>query len=419
VANTDATTLGQGPDLLIPGMGEEGEKLVNKQPESQVVQADEKQKYGTSRADRETSYRLADFPVLTGEEEDWRFTPLHRLAGLDLPTGDDNLLTGIAPAVTVSEHDGVSVETVPRTDQRLGSVMIPDDRTSAGAWNSFQEATVITVADNVEIDEPVKIAVEANSTDAAAQHIYVAVGANSKANLVINQTGNAVLSQNMEIAVGEGANVNLTSIQAWDDETVHVGSQQASLGKDSTFKHVVITYGGSLVRLTPITRFAGEGATTNMYGLYFADAGQHFEHRIFIDHSTDNCTSDALYKGALQGQGARTVWVGDVLIRGNTQGTDSFEKNENLLLTEGAQADSIPNLEIETGIIDSGGHASSVGRFDEHQLFYLMARGIPEPLARKLIVRGFLNEIIQKIGIEDVEQTVTDVMEEEIAGLEL
>src|SRR5699024_6821295 len=116
---------------------------------------------------------------------------------------------------------------------------------------------------------------------------------------------------------------------------------------------------------------------------------------------------------------ARTVWVGDVLIRGNTQGTDSFEKNENLLLTEGAQADSIPNLEIETGIIDSGGHASSVGRFDEHQLFYLMARGIPEPLARKLIVRGFLNYIIQRIGIHDVEQPVTDVMHHELARLEL
>src|SRR5699024_2453006 len=161
-----------------------------------------------------------------------------------------------------------------------------------------------------------------------------------KANLVINQTGNAVLSQNVEFAIGEGANVNVTSIQAWDDQTVHVGSQQASLGKDSTFKHVVITYGGSLVRLTPITRFAGEGAPTTMSGLYFADAGQHAERRIVIDDPTNNCTSDVLSKGTLQGQGARTVLVGDVLIRGNTQGTDSFETNENILLTAGAQADS-------------------------------------------------------------------------------
>ena len=418
MANTDATTLDEGPDLLIPGMGEEGEKLVVQQAETQPVE-DEETKFGTSRADRKTSFDLADFPVLTGEEEDWRFTPLHRLANLHLPEGDDNLLTGAAPAVTVTDQDGVSIETVGRDDQRLGSFMVPDDRTSAVAWNSFSEATVVTIADNVNIEEPVRISVEGNSTDPAAQHIHVAIGANSKVNLVVNQTGKAVVSQNMEFAIGEGATANVTSIQAWDDETVHVGSQQASLGKDSTFKHVVITYGGSLVRLTPITRFAGEGATTNMYGLYFADAGQHMEHRIFIDHSTNNCTSDALYKGALQGKGARSVWVGDVLIRGNTSGTNSFEKNENLLLSEGAQADSIPNLEIETGIIDSGGHASSVGRFDEQQLFYLMARGIPEPLARKLIVRGFLNEIIQKIGIEDVEAAVTEVMEEEIADLEL
>lgn len=417
MANTDATILEDGPDLLIPGMGEEGENLVVKQADEQAAEAEE-QKFGTSRADRKTSFDLADFPVLTGEEEDWRFTPLHRLAGLHLPEGDDNLLTGPAPTVNVTEHEGVSLETVARDDKRLGSFMVPDDRTSAAAWASFKEATVVTIADNVELEEPITISVEGNSTEPAAQHIHVAIGANSKVNLVINQTGNAVVNQNMEFAVGQGANANVTSIQAWDDDAVHVGSQQASLGKDSTFKHVVITYGGSLVRLTPITRFAGDGATTNMYGLYFADAGQHLEHRIFIDHSTDNCTSDALYKGALQGQGARTVWVGDVLIRSNTQGTDSFEKNENLLLSEGAQADSIPNLEIETGIIDSGGHASSVGRFDESQLFYLMARGIPEPLARKLIVRGFLNEVIQRIGIEDVEQSVTDVMENEIAGLE-
>jgi len=417
VANTDVTTLDGGPTLLIPGMGEEGEGLVVKQADNQQSDADEV-KYGTSRADRQTSFKLADFPVLTGEEEDWRFTPLHRLAGLQLPDGDDKLLTGAAPTVSVTQHEGVSIETVGREDARLGSFMVPDDRTSAAAWESFTEATVITVAENIEFNEPIKISVEGNSADPAAQHIQVVVGANSHVQLVINQTGHAVVSQNIEFAIGQGANVNVTSIQAWDDKTVHVGSQQASLGKDSTFKHVVITYGGSLVRLTPITRFAGEGATTNMYGLYFADAGQHLEHRIFIDHSTSNCTSDALYKGALQGRGARAVWVGDVLIRGNTTGTDSYEKNENLLLSEGAHADSIPNLEIETGIIDSGGHASSVGRFDEQQLFYLMARGIPEPTARKLIVRGFLNEIIQKIGIEDVEAAVTEVMEEEIAGLE-
>lgn len=130
MANTDATTLDDsGPALLIPGMGEEGEQLVVKQTAGQQSDTEEV-KYGTSRADRETSFDLADFPVLTGEEEDWRFTPLHRLAGLHLPDGDDTLLTGAAPEVNVTEHEGVTIETVGRDDSRLGSFMVPDDRTS-------------------------------------------------------------------------------------------------------------------------------------------------------------------------------------------------------------------------------------------------------------------------------------------------
>src|SRR5699024_7656128 len=143
---------------------EEGEKLGVQQAETQPVE-DEETEFGTSRADRKTSFDLADFPVLTGEEEDWRFTPLHRLANLHLPEGDDNLLTGAAPAVTVTDQDSVSIETVGRDDQRLGSFMVPDHRTSAVAWNSFSEATVVTIADNVNNEEPVKISVEGNSTD--------------------------------------------------------------------------------------------------------------------------------------------------------------------------------------------------------------------------------------------------------------
>ena len=108
------------------------------------------------------------------------------------------------------------------------------------------------------------------------------------------------------------------------------------------------------------------------------------------------------------------MWVGDVLIRAAATGTDTFEVNRNLVLTDGARADSVPNLEIETGVIEGAGHASAAGRFDETQLFYLMARGISETEARRLIVRGFLNEIIQKIGIGDVEDELTAVMEDEL-----
>src|SRR5699024_1030750 len=254
-------------------MGEEGEQLVVKQTASQQSDTEEV-KYGTSRADRETIFDLADFPVLTGEEDDWRFTPLLRLAGLHLPDGDDTLLTGAAPEVNVTEHEGVTIETVGRDDSRLGSFMVPDDRTSAAAWASFSEATVITIDDNLEIEKPLEISVKGNSMDPAAQHIYVAVGANTQVNLVINQTGQAVVSQNIEFAVGQGANVNVTSIQAWDDESVHAGSQQASLGKDSMDKHVVITYCRSNVRLTPTSPVARVGVSDYTYWSEFEVAGR-------------------------------------------------------------------------------------------------------------------------------------------------
>lgn len=408
-------------------MSEEGEKLSADIAEaSQAGHADpstngsKPQKFGTSRADRATSFKLGDFPVLTGREEEWRYTPLERLGGLNLPGGDDERLTGTAPTVTVPETTGVRVETVDRDDSRIGNVLRPDDRVSAASWNSFQQATVITLTENTELNEPLRITITGEHTDPAAQHIVFIAEPNAKADVVLTHEGTAVVAQNIEFDLRDGAGVNAVSIQSWENEqTVHAGTQQASVGPNVAFKHVAVSYGGSLVRLTPTARFTGQGAKALMFGLYFADAGQHLEHRLFIDHAVPKCTSDALYKGALQGQGARTVWVGDVLIRKAAEDTNTYEKNENLLLSDGAQADSIPNLEIETGVIDGAGHASSTGRFDEQQLFYLMARGISEPEARKLIVRGFLNEVIQRIGIEDIQQHLTEVMEDEISGLEL
>ncbi len=409
---------------VIPGMGEEGEKLSATVAEASdaghaahsVPSGSQKRpvKPGSSRADRLSSFDLADFPALTGREEDWRFTPLNRLAGLHLPDGDDARLTGAAPAVSVTELDGVTVETVGRDDARLGSVLTPDDRVSAAAWASFEQATVVTIGADVEATAPVRIDITGTGTAPAAQHLLVVAAPNSRADVVFQHRGSAVVAQNIEFDVQEGAGLNVTSLQSWDDGAVHVSAQQARIGKDASFKHVAVSYGGSLVRLTPTSRLAGQGGETEMFGLYFADAGQHLEQRLFVDHAVANCKSNVLYKGALQGQDAHTVWVGDVLIRKEAEGTDSYEKNQNLVLSEGTRVDSVPNLEIETGLIDGAGHASSTAQFDDEQLFYLMARGIEEKDARELIVRGFLHEIIQKIGIADVEESLIDQMDSEL-----
>ena len=406
---TDTVENTQGS--MIPGMGEEGEKLTVAQTSAPRAGAPERNAAG-SRADRVSSYALADFPVLTGREEDWRFTPLKRLGGLHLPEGDDARLTGAAPSVTVAEQVGVRVETVARDDARVGSVLTPDDRVSAAAWNSVAQATVVTVSG--EVAEPVRIDVVGSSAEPAAMHLTVIVEENAQADVVLAHRGTAVLAQNVEFDVRRDARLNVVSLQAWEDDAVHVSAQQASVATNARFKHVAVSHGGSVVRLTPTSRFAAERGEAEMYGLYFADAGQHLENRLFVDHNQPRCVSNVLYKGALQGADARTVWVGDVLIRKEAEGTDTYEKNQNLLLSDGARADSVPNLEIETGVIEGAGHASATGRFDETQLFYLMARGISETEARRLIVRGFLNEIIQKIGVRDVEDELTAVMEDEL-----
>ncbi|WP_104164843.1 Fe-S cluster assembly protein SufD [Arthrobacter sp. SX1312] len=364
-----------------------------------------------SRGERRRSFDLADFPALTGLEEDWRFTPLKRLRGLHT-----DALTGAAPAVAVTGAGNVTVETVSRDDARLGSTATPEDRVSAAAWNSFTEATVITIPRETVADGEVMVGVTGTSPAAAAQHVLIRAEAFSKAVVVLDHTGSVTLAQNVEIMVGDGAELTVVSVQEWDDDAVHVSSQQAKVGRDARYKHVVVSLGGDLVRLTPSSIFTAPGAEVEMYGLYFADAGQHLEQRLLVDHAVPNCKSRVTYKGALQGQDAHTVWVGDVLIRKAAEGTDTYETNRNLILTDGARSDSVPNLEIETGLIEGAGHASATGRFDDEHLFYLMARGIPEKAARRLVVRGFLTEVIQQIKVPALEERLSESVERELAA---
>jgi Fe-S cluster assembly protein SufD len=365
----------------------------------------------SSRAGRLTSYQLADFKPLTGMEEDWRFTPLKRLRGLHT-----EVLNGAAPSVAVTAPEGVLVETVGREDRRIGSAAIPEDRVSANAWEHFTEATVITVPAEVQADGEVSVVLTGQGTEASTQHLVIVAEKFSKAVVVLDHQGTAVVSENVEILVEDGAQLTVISLQEWNDDAVHASSQQAKIGRDAKFKHIVVSLGGDLVRVTPSARFTAPGAEVEMFGLYFADAGQHLEQRLFVDHAVANCKSNVLYKGALQGRNAHTVWVGDVLIRKEAEGTDTYEANRNLVLTDGARADSVPNLEIETGLIAGAGHASATGRFDDQHLFYLMARGIPEEVARRLVVRGFLNEIIQQIKVPAIEERLTAAVERELAA---
>jgi len=355
----------------------------------------------------------SEFPVPTGREEEWRFTPLRRLRGLhseqSLPSGKVTVGVDAAP--------GVTAVLAQRGDPRHRTAFEPVDRVSAQAFSSYQEATVVSVPPEADVTTPTVITVRGDDASGAAYgHTVIDVGVNARAVVVLDHQGSATYADNVEIVVGDGASLTVISVQDWADDAVHLSQHQATLGRDSRLQHTTVTLGGGVVRLAPSVRYAGPGADAELLGAYFADAGQHLEHRLFVDHSQPGCRSRVDYKGALQGDLAHTVWIGDVLIRPEATGTDTYERNRNLLLTDGARADSVPNLEILTGEVVGAGHASASGRLEDHHLFYLMARGIPMEEARRLVIRGFFGELIGRIAVPELRDRITAAIEAELAA---
>jgi Fe-S cluster assembly protein SufD len=364
-----------------------------------------------SRLHERQSYDPGDFEVPTGREEDWRFTPLRRLRGLhgEGPFGDGKV------GVVADADPAVAVETAEHGDPRIGAAYVPADRVSARAFAEFREATIVTVPSGLESAEPIHIAVRGESADGAAfGHTVVRVEPNARAVVVLEYTGSATFADNVELVVGDGASLMVVSLQTWNDDSVHLTHHHAQLGKDARMAHTAVTLGGGVVRMAPSVRYAGPGGDAELRGLYFADAGQHLEHRLFVDHAERNCRSRVSYKGALQGTDAHGVWIGDVVIRAQATGTDTYEYNRNLVLTDGTRVDSVPNLEILTGEILGAGHASASGRLEDQHLFYLMARGIPFEEARRLVIRGFFGELIGQIEVPELRERITAAIEGEL-----
>jgi Fe-S cluster assembly protein SufD len=364
-----------------------------------------------TRSERVKSTKLADFAEISTREEQWRYIGSSELGGLDKAGLDE--FSGDITAITA---EGVETSWIESDHPLFGLAGIPEDRVSAAGWEAAKAAYLISVPKESNPEAPSRIQIQSMVSDPSALHVVVHAAKHSNSTIVIEHSGDAVLSENIEVIVEDEANLTLVSIQEWNTKSIHSSAQFAKLGRNSKFKHVVVSLGGSVVRVTPSAYFGAAGGDVELYGLYFADAGQYLEHRIFVDHSEPNCKSRVTYKGALQGDKAHTVWVGDVLIRAEAEGTDTYELNRNLLLTDGARADSVPNLEIETGQIQGAGHASASGRFDDEQLFYLQARGIDELEARRLVVRGFLMEIVQQIGVSDLEDRLAQAIEDELEG---
>lgn len=363
----------------------------------------------TSRADRLSSFDLSDFAIPTGREEEWRFSPARRLQGLFAAS-----FTGPRPTLEMDGDGEVTLEEVPADDPRLGKVGVPSDRIAAAAWEHRGDSFVVTIPKEHVGEKEITLNIHGQGMGPSVNHLLIEAETLSEATVVINHTGVTELAQTVEILLGDGAKLKVVSIQDFEDESIYVSAQRAKIGRDASLHHIVTTFGGEVVRISPEAILDGRGGEVELDGVYFADSGQHQEHRLFVDHVAPNAYSRVAYKGALQGEEARTVWIGDVLIRKEAEGTDTYELNRNLLLTPGARADSVPNLEIETGEIEGAGHASATGQFDDQQLFYLQARGIPEAAARRLVVRGFFADLIGKIQVPDVEARILHEIEMEL-----
>jgi len=359
------------------------------------------------------SFDVAEFPVPSGREEAWRFTPKAQFKALF----DD------APAQGQLHWDcslptGVTMTSIPATQAPERAASAPLDRVSALAAAHAEESVLVSVPAGADLADPVVLRLRGDDPAAVVWgSVLIEVGANARATVVMEHAGSAQYGAHVSVVTGDGSQVDFVSVQNWDDDAVHSQYLATKVGRDAQFRGIVATLNGRAVRLVQTVDYAGPGGDAELIGAYLSESGQHVEHRILVDHSQPHCRSNVAYKGALAGDGARAVWIGDVIIRADAVGTDTYELNRNLLLTDGARADSVPNLEIETGDVVGAGHASATGRFDDDQLFYLQARGVPETVARRLVVRGFFADVVRKISAAPVRAKVLQAIDTELATL--
>lgn len=341
------------------------------------------------------SAQVDDFAVPHGREEEWRFTPIREISAFFE-------LDPAAGAVGAEESAYVSVADMDTED---AGRWLPVDRAAAVARAGARRVVRVRVPADTVVEEPIVVTLAGESARNHA-HLDVRIGHHAKATVVVAHDLASDVSGAIVTEVGDGAHLTMLSVMDGPATSVQLWHWPVRVGRDATFIGSTVTIGGRIVRMLPSVTYDGPGGSATLLGAFLADDGQYVEHRILVEHEAPHCTSSVIYKGALEGDGTHTVWVGDVVVRRDALGTDTYEMNRNLLLDDGARADSVPNLELETGDIASAGHASATGRFDDQQLFYLQARGIPEKVARQLVVRGFFVDVLSRLGSAHWRDTV-------------
>ncbi|HKH03597.1 MAG TPA: SufD family Fe-S cluster assembly protein [Acidimicrobiales bacterium] len=277
------------------------------------------------------------------------------------------------------------------------------------------EPVVVRVPAGVDVARPIVVVHRTESGDGAPvatfPHLVVAAGDDSHLNVVEVQSsapGDALVVPVTELAVGRAARVGHVTVQQLGFATWQLGLQVSQLGAESTLRSTSVAFGGDYARLRTDCRMVGRGATGELDAVYFGEATQTLDFRTFQTHVAPDCTSNLLFKGA-GGGASRSVYTGLIRVGKDARGTNAFQTNRNIKLSEGAWAESVPNLVIENNDVHCS-HASAVGPIDEEQRFYLESRGVPTEVAERLVVTGFFDEVLGRLPVPEIAPALREVV---------
>jgi Fe-S cluster assembly protein SufD len=377
----------------------------------------------------EAAQRFADLPLPTTADEHWRFTDLRGFDPSQLVSNGH--VGGLSPDVLdldvagranmnesgieiVSAPDGITFEPLPAD---YPAQLVPDDdKFALENLANWQHGLLVRVPKGVEVDKPLYVKVTSNG---GSLYWRMVVEAEPGARFTLIEDLSSAAPDTLaytnavvELFVGDGAKIEYVSLQNLSKETWHFGRHRARLERDSELDWVIGGFGSKKGKVWIENDLAGEGATSRVTGAYFADGDQHLDYDTFQEHIAPNTESDFAFKGALREQ-ATAVWRGMIRVEEGAQKTNAYQENRNLLLSDKAHADSIPGLEIMANDVRCT-HGATLGRVDREQLFYLMARGLTRSEAERLIVRGFFQDVLDRIELEPVREALGAALEARI-----
>jgi Fe-S cluster assembly protein SufD len=377
----------------------------------------------------EAAKRFAELPLPTTADEHWRFTDLRGFDPAQLVANGH--VGGLSPAMLdldvagrasmnesgieiISAPAGITFEPLPAD---YPAELVPeDDKFAMENLANWQHGLLVRVPKGVVVDKPLYVKVTSNG---GSLYWRMVVVAEEGARFTLIEDLSSVAPDTLaytnavvELFVGDDSKIEYVSLQNLSRETWHFGRHRARLQKDSELDWVIGGFGSKKGKVWIENDLAGAGATSRVTGAYFADGDQHLDYDTFQEHIAPSTESDFAFKGALREQ-ATAVWRGMIRVEEGAQKTNAYQENRNLLLSDSAHADSIPGLEIMANDVRCT-HGATLGRVDREQLFYLMARGLSRGEAERLIVRGFFQDVLDRIELEPVREALGAALEARI-----